>query len=361
MKAGLLYFVLAAFSLLNLPVTLFASGGDTVKFSRKRQAIAPDSFRTELPLKIVYDKHLVTPIIEVFVNDQKIDAIFDSGSFGLRVLNGALKKELTDTTENSVAYSYGDGERNFGIRGRVQSANIRVGNLTSRNSIRFMRIDSTRYGLHAGWTDTGDSAIIKSNHFRSVAAIIGVSMRASKSSKGISNPLAQLPGNGKYIVSFPHFGDTTGQVVLNPDSADLEGFTNFKLEKGKILLPNGDSSWRDNEFNGCVIINGKAACQNTMIDTGSPDIHVLAKGFQGHKSLPAGNQVTLTIKDKAGISQVVQTDFTVSEDRKRGRDFVYLDETNSVEKNIFGTRFFFDFDVLYDQVNGVIGIRKKRQ
>ena len=354
MKTRLLYIVLGICCLRSLP----ASGNSF--FYREMQAqVRPDSNRTMLPLKIVYDGRMVTPVVEVLVNGQKIEAVFDSGSSGLRVLNGALTGAQADSTGGRVGYSYGDSKRSFGIRGNVVSATLRLGSLTSRNLISIMRIDSVRYGKGADWTETGDSSTIHTNHFRSLPAILGAGMRLSKIAKGVGNPLAQLPGNGKYIVSFPRFGGTKGKLIINPDSTDLAGFTLFKLESSKFLLPNGDSCWRDNELLGCIIVNGESACQYTMLDTGNPDIHVESKNFSGNRSVFIGSRVAMSVEDKAGIVPPVKTTFTVSNMREDGKDYVYLDESDGKGKNIFGDRFFFDFDVMYDQVNGFIGIKKK--
>ncbi len=314
-------------------------------------------WRTEVPLRIVYDGHMVTPVVEVYVNGQKVEAIFDSGSSGLRMLGGALKDGATDSIGVRTSDDYGVGERMLGVRGRVVAANLRMGGLSSDQPIRIMCIDSARYGGPGVlWGSTGDSARIESNHFRSLSAIMGVGMRLKNDGSGVANPLAQLPGNGKYIIRFPHFGGTKGKLIINPDSADVEGFILFKLEKGKAQLPNGDSSWLDNQLSGCVIVNGGSDCQHTLLDTGTPDVHVYSKDFSETVSVGGGNHVTLVVD---GGSESVTTSFLVGRERQDGKDFVYLDEVKGAGKNIFGTRFFFDFDVLYDQVNGVIGVRRK--
>jgi pimeloyl-ACP methyl ester carboxylesterase len=226
----------------------------------------------------------------------------------LRILSGNLGVERSDSTTERVSYGYGDGRHAFHVRGQVRYVTLGLGTLTSVQPVRVMAVDSTEYIPGSGsWTPTGDSASIESNHFRSVSAIMGVGLRIKEGSKGVANPLAQLPGNGKYIIRFPGFGGSKGKLIVNPDSVDTKGFTLFKLEKGVFPLPNGDDSWLDNELSGCISASGGgSACQNTLLDTGTPGLRV----FPG--------------------------------------------------KNLFGTAFFFDHDVLYDQVNGMIGIKKKR-
>src|SRR6202000_1204301 len=109
------------------------------------------------------------------------------------------------------------------------------------------------------------------------------------------NPLAQLPGNGKYIVRFPRFGRTRGIVIINPDSTDTKDFALFKLAKGKAPLPNGDDSWQDNELLGCLLVNRAIDCHNTMLDTGNPDTHFYSKRFTGSNSIPSGNEIALVL------------------------------------------------------------------
>jgi hypothetical protein len=264
--------------------------------------VQTDSLRTEVALKVVYNGNLVTPTVDVFINEKKVEAVFDSGSSGLRILGGILKKERSDSTGGSgdpISYGYGRRET-FRIKGQVESVNLRLGNLQSGHAIHIMRVDSTKYNPGDVWIPTLDSTRIRSNHFRSLSAIMGVGLRVANNNQGIANPLAQLPGNGKYIIHFPRFGRTKGKLIINPDTTDIKGFVLVKLAKGKLLLPNGDSSWLDNKLSWGVTTDAGMESQNIMLDTGAPDFH-----------------------------------------------------------NPFGARFFFDFDVLYDQVNGVIGVRKK--
>jgi hypothetical protein len=317
-----------------------------------------DSLRTEVGIRIVYDGYLVTPIVDVFVNDKKIEAIFDSGSSGLRILRAVYNDKVPDSPGGHIHYGYGFKD-SFRICGQVKSATLRIGKLQSLQAIRIMRIDSTKYNPVGEWISTEDSARIKSSHFRSFSAIMGVGLRVTNNSEGIANPIAQLPGNGKYIIHFPRFGGSKGKLIINPDTSETKDFTPFKLQGGKWLLPNGDSSWVDNELYGCVMVDEGMACQNTMLDTGNPDIHVYSKGFSGSNKVSSGSFVTLLIKDKTGAIEPIRTKFRVGNLRENGKDVVFLDESDSSEKNLFGTRFFFDFDVLYDQVNGIIGIKSK--
>jgi hypothetical protein len=322
------------------------------------KAQSSDSLRTEVALKIVYNGYLVTPIVEVYVNDQKVDAVFDSGSSGLRILRSVYNDKEPDSLKGHIHYGYGFKD-SFRICGQVKSASIRIGTLQSAQPIRIMRIDSTKYIPEAEWLSVLDSTRIQSNHFRSYPAIMGVGLRVSGKRDGVANPVAQLPGNGKYIIHFPRFGGSKGKLIINPDASETKDFVLFKLEGGKWLLPNGDSTWKDNELYGCVIVDQGTACQHTLLDTGNPDVHVYSSSFTGNKKVSSGSVVTLQLKDKEGLVAPVQTKFRVGNIKENGKDVVFLDESDGVERNMFGTRFFFDFDVLYDQVNGIIGIKSK--
>ena len=52
--------------------------------------LPPDSLRMVLPLSIDYDGHIVTPFVNITVNGKLFKTVFDTGSSGLRMMNGAL-------------------------------------------------------------------------------------------------------------------------------------------------------------------------------------------------------------------------------------------------------------------------------
>jgi len=321
-----------------------------------------DSLREEIPIYITYDNQRVTPYIDVNIGGKIYQAVFDTGSSGLRILDGALnggQGQLTDTINQGVKHGLGDDKHVLLIRGKVLAMPMQFGRLKSIQPIRLMSIDSTQYGPDAPWTLTRDSALIKSNHFRGLPAIMGVGLRLTAAGKGVASPFAQLPGNGIFIVEFPSFGRKTGKVILNPTPGDAEGFKFFHLQPGKVKLPGGYSSWIDNQLDGCIALNDGSACLPTMLDCGAPDIEVFSDHFKASQSLARGEKVTAQIRDKLDTTIFVNSTFIISDARQHGKDYVYLKPSKNTGKNLFGTRFFFDYDILYDAKHGLIGLRKK--
>jgi hypothetical protein len=315
-----------------------------------------DSLRAVLTVTINYDDKMVTPFVDVTVNCKLFKTVFDTGSTGLRMMEGALPPEPADTLNQRVSYTYGDNVHKLSLKGKVRKVQVAFDKLNTLSTVGIMCIDSTRYTPTGSWIATGDSAIIRSNHFRNCSAILGVGLRKTARLSGVISPLSQLPGNGKFIVMFPGYGGTKGSVIINPSPADEAGFVYFQLPQGKAT-PNG-SGWLDNQLPGCISVTGETACLPTLLDSGNPDIQVFSHNFIGQHSVPSGNYITMRVgglKD----SIFVKTGFNVGDQRSRGKDLVYLDESPKEPRMVFGIRFFFEFDVLYDQQNGIIGIRKK--
>jgi hypothetical protein len=315
--------------------------------------------REELPIFIRYDNNTITPIVEFTLNGKTYKAVFDSGSYGLRILSGAVYRRIVDTIADRVSYTYGDAANSLHLRGKVASAMIRFGHLQTTAPIRLMLVDSTNYTPVGEWSSNGDSSVISSAHFRGLPAILGVSLRTTPVAKGVASPLSQLPGNGKFIVKFPRLGGNKGRLIVNPEPREMEGYTWFQLKPGSDSLPGGPRSWLDNKLNGCLFINGTGICQPTMLDCGSQGITVFSKATTGSYRLPAGTLVTLEIRDSLDSSLKISTSFKIGDNPQRNKDEVYLKGADKQEKNVFGLRTFFDFDVLYDQQNGRIGLKAK--
>lgn len=318
-----------------------------------------EDLREEVPLSINYDKKIITPVIEFRINNKSYNAVFDTGSSGIRIIGGALKGQVSESGNERVKYTYGDGKGALNLHGNVVAAPLMFGRLKTSIPVRMMSIDSAKYGPDASWTPIGDSTIIHSNHFRQLSAIMGVGLRLKPSAKGVASPLAQLPGNGKYIVKFPAYGGRRGSLVLNPTRQETEGFTLFHLNPDKSIIPGGYSSWLDNELDGCFYVNGTSYCMHTMLDCGSPNIQIFSPELTGRHAVTSGSQVIFEMKDKNDPLTGIRTEFFVSQNRETGKDYVYLNEIKGAGKSLFGTRCFFEYDVLYDQKNGIIGVRKK--
>ncbi|MCR8560415.1 DUF3443 domain-containing protein [Mucilaginibacter sp. BJC16-A38] len=311
----------------------------------------PHDAKTVVPLLIYYVSQTdVRPAITVYINGIPVEVLFDTGSWGLRVLKGALKGGTFPTIGVRVSNSYSGGTSLYGqvARGYVSMSNSHKG-----ATLNFMLIDGADSGN--GKFSTGDNAVINNPLLEHFNGIIGVGMRYSDTSRGVANPLPQLPGNAQFIVHFPHYGEPEGTLVLNPGREDLRGFSFLKLKANSDILPNGLQSWPENLLTGTVSIDGQPYTKNTLLDTGNPLNFYYKDGTSNKEPVDINSVVRFSLGDPV----VADTTITVKQQRA-GLDLLVSSNKSSYgPRNVFGTMFFFDFDVFYDQHNGVIGIRKK--
>jgi hypothetical protein len=269
----------------------------------------------------------------------------------LRVLAGALKGAPLDTDQQWVRNTYSGG---VGLYGKVAGAHISIGGLQSAGTVRIMRVDSSRENVNARYYPTGDSAHINNALFQVFNGIVGVGMRDTDVSGGVSSPLPQLPGAGSFIVEFPHYNGSQGELILNPSVTDLKGFNYIHLQPDFALLPNGMNSWQDNQLKDTLSVNGVPYTSNVLLDTGNP----VSYYYDGPNSDTVEVKPGSTVKFSLGQPPAGETTFVVSEQPRSGLDLV--ETSNYAVRNVFGIQFFFAFDVFYDQEHGVIGIRKKQ-
>lgn len=317
-------------------------------------------FRTSIPLTILYsplnNSSLVTPEITIKVNGVDCQVLFDTGSQGLRLIHGALGSTAVDTDREIVTYGYGYPPGVLEIRGKIAGALIKVGDLPAYTPIRFMRIDDTAGSIKGPWVSINNVPRLNDKHFRGLSGIFGTGFRATKS--GISNPLAQLPGNGSYIVHFPDYGGRQGNVLVNPAGQDLDGFIMYRLDADSLLLPNGMRSWKDASLLGRISYDGTANSLLTLLDTGSPITEAYGESLPFYGRIMPGHQVILAISANSGETETLES--FVVQNQQTGVDRVAYNHSGSTAAHMsFGTNLFFKYDVLFDQRNGVIGLRKK--
>jgi hypothetical protein len=340
-------------SFILLPITLIFSCTKTEYFSERPvyHGGGPNfgsPYRAEVPIKISYFSSKDTRAsITMTINGAPVDVLFDTGSWGLRVYAGAVHGMQIDTTYESDTTGYTGG---VGFMGKVAGAYLGVGTLQNPSPTRFMRIDATNRNGGA-YTPTGDAPNPNNSLTNGFNGIVGVGLRYGLKQHGIANPLTQMPGNGAFIIHFPNFNDgKQGILILNPNEKDRRGFTFVQLKPDSVLLPNGFNSWLEDQLQGTVTVNGVPFTHNTLLDSGNPfDFYNNVNSKPD--TLDAGNVVKLSL-----LNLPVETTFTVK-NQVSGQDLVAIN--NSRVRNVFGIQFFFDYDVLYDQKNGLIGIRKR--
>lgn len=326
----------------------------------KRQYNVPSALREVVPVTIVYDPARGNaPIPEVSIqlgdDDTSFVVLFDTGSPGLRIMKTAIDNVSFQETNQLDTVRYGSIGPTFGVAGDVVKSTFTIGTLKTASPIAVMAIDKASY---AGTTfaSTGDSVAIAGLPLKKLCGIMGVGMRAEKD--GVVSPLAQLPGNAKYIIQFPTYGGASGRLIINPNVEDLAGFYYFHLKPGTPAFPGNLNSWNDRNLYGCFTVGQTSYWAPTFLDTGNPDVYIGSPTISVRSVVPPGASVTFGLADTISGDFRVTATVPVQAMPLEGRDIFNL-EPDASATNFAAIMPFFLFDVLYDQTDGIIGLRHK--
>jgi hypothetical protein len=282
-------------------------------------------------------------------NSLPVDALLDTGSTGLRVMRTAIFRDsYTDTGFLSVS-SFSAGDR---LTGTVGTAVLTIGGLATDAPLPFEAVDSESCASFR--PDCGASKVLGSDYGiggdgiagQGFQAILGVGLRAAQ---GAENPLEHL-GAKQWIIDLPEPGQGgAGNLIINPDWQDLQGFTMFSLK------PEGGGVWHDPGFAdtlpACLTnaTNGQSLCGQAILDSGAPGIIAFQDGQAGPLWTP-GDQATLVF---GGLAQK----FAV--DSSQGTGLLREPKSDAGIDILAGLVPFFAFDVFYDAAAGRIGLRPR--
>jgi len=297
-----------------------------------------------------------SPRIYITVGGVKVQVIFDTGSFGLRILKGALKGAAITSLNQRTSYHYGGGSHMLSLGGEIVEANFGFGTLSSEGPIPFMLIDTVTftndYKLAGGLNTSNVTALPDTSpSYQGFSANLGVGLRADGTMVG--SPITQMAGNGMYIVHFPSGTGDSGYILFNPTAADIVRFKNPQpLDTGVSRLPNGMHSYADDQLMGTLTISGIPYQEGTLLDTGNPDVWTESTHFPLDVSqiVATGSTVNMSI----GVNPVA-----ASKTFSAAKGEVQINYNANKIANSFGAQFFFDFDVLFDAVHGKIWIAPK--
>lgn len=170
-----------------------------------------------------------------------IQAMLDTGSYGLRVLAQAASPSDYRVTGRTQQYHYGSGVT---LEGPLANATLRVGDARMTGPVVIQVVRTVKCGARkphcpASKLAPGDYRIGGNGHAKvGFEAILGISIRTPLG-KGAINPLASY-GNRAWLVDLPEpRAAAPGQLIVDPGAGDRAGFQLLPVpqKKGKFELP----------------------------------------------------------------------------------------------------------------------------
>jgi hypothetical protein len=231
-----------------------------------------------------------------------LDAMLDTGSFGLRVLGRAVSPNQYTPTEIQRSYRFESGVR---LRGVIATAVVSVGAATTGTPIPIQIIQSvdcveSKPNCPASKLHPEDYGIGGDGFPRKgFQAILGLSMRTPQVEMGARNPLSAF-GSRSWIVILPRPDESdSGQLVINPRPSEVAEFTLFQMKRQPTR--GGDEQnggWSDTAIPACI---GHAdttdqPCSQTRIDTAGSI--TTSRPFWSHAVLFEQNRGVIGIKPR---------------------------------------------------------------
>jgi len=287
-----------------------------------------------------------------------IPALLDTGSTGLRVMRAALFNTSYEDTGFESLYEFGGGDK---LTGTIGTAEISVGGVPTDGPVPFEVVTQAscaafRPVCSASMVSPQDYGIggdgIAGQGFQ---AILGGSLAIENGASYTANPLTHI-GARRWIIELPEPGQTgPGQLILNPDDAEVQNFQMFQLSVVPSVGVGYDSGWVDT-LPGCLNdgTNGQDICGPAILDTGSPGI--IADMVGGQTAPLWGRDDHVTMSFSTG-NQTISLPFVA--DRNPGTGLLQEPAEGNTSRLLDGFLPFFYFDVLYDAAGGQIGLRAR--
>jgi len=203
-----------------------------------------------------------------------IEAMLDTGSFGLRVMERALAPTQYEATAVTRGYGYGSG---VVLRGPLSKAVVAVGDATTGAPVTIQVVQSVgcqpaRPNCPAARLDLADYGIGGDRLAREgFEAILGISLRGSDAPEAAINPL-KVMGNQSWIVILPEPGAAApGALIVNPGPSDLVGFHPVQLQDMPPQPGGGRQQVNDAQIPNCPDrpLEQQRSCPMMQIDSGS--------------------------------------------------------------------------------------------
>ena len=210
----------------------------------------------------VFGNQTIRYSIPITIGETKLEAMLDTGSPGIWVLPGATKPGDFTTTTQKSNINYGSGVK---LNGHIANAMISIGNVQSNapvsiSAVQTIGCDSAHHHCPVSQMPQQDYRIGGAGNPREgFEAIIGINLSARAK---VKNPLPEM-GIHSWIIILPKPGrKKPGELILNPDQADLAGYVLFHMNMTYVPkdgIPSCITNLRTH----------KKVCGSTMFNTGS--------------------------------------------------------------------------------------------
>lgn len=235
----------------------------------------PEARRLEIPIKAVRlaDGDMRFTVTVSIGGGVPFEAMIDSGSKGLRLTPSLAMRQADRYTKSGrvVSTRFASG---LITRGEVSTAEVSVGGAAPA-TVTIQAIDGLscmaerpRCGIGGPPEDFRIGGVSPTDGFE---AVLGIGLRLNS----FGNPLSGT-ASGRWIVILPRPGEPgPGKLILNPDEADMAGFTLFQLAPASAP-GGGNTGWLDEELTACLIseLSARQWCGDAVLDTGAPNVYL---------------------------------------------------------------------------------------
>jgi hypothetical protein len=324
----------------------------------------------DVPLTALLVQSSPRLIVSVQIGDAPpFQAILDSGSAGLRVVQGTVPdSEFIPQPQEPVSETFHSGLQ---VSGMVAFASVQLGTLATPQPISVELIASATCA--SGSASCDQSALDPKNPFWGYPAILGVGMRTQAllfqlpqpPEVDVGNPIVQLTGAPSFVIEAPKFGKfptdgTPGKLRINPKA--LSGYITYQLTPNPNvgMLGEKGGAWYDDDVPTCITDGtdqSLSTCAGGLLDCGNPSVQVELPQAPTTAWL-AGTDVALTIGPSA--QPMASYEYVIGTDPLQGFDATQTDDSGDGRALInAGISVFFRYDVVFDQVDGIVGLGPK--
>jgi hypothetical protein len=321
------------------------------------QCVAHAAERMVVPIKqsVLSDGDIRYSIPVVIAGGDPIDAMLDTGSTGLRILQGTVAETLYSVSDRTSLYRYGSGARLHGV---IARAVVTVGGAATDAPIPLEIVQSVDC---AGDTPRCPAARVRPEEYRiggnglpnqGFRAIVGINMGRADA----VNPLSRI-GMHAWLVLLPRPGERNpGTLIINPDDSDRNGFALFHTDDLLGQLP-GAGGYHD-AIAGCLVGEDgrRRVCGPTLLETGVPGLHLSSSEPSDLSGWHPGSRAQIAFTSDQGT----ELDVTLTEDADRSSRITTELKPNQPRARIAaGTLPYFTLAVLYDGEHSMIGLKPR--